>query len=369
MSFLGEPFNHDLFVSYSHGDFDGSGESNLKKWSQAFVRELERELRQHPKFGELKIFLDQNHRPDQGLDPLKALTPKLREEIRAAGLLTVLMSPHYLRSKWCDDERDWWVECQAKHGLAMDGRIAIARIWPTDTTEEPWPDAFVDERGEPLVGFPFYDPEKASFHPWPHEWPDPTGAKGAFRETLLQMVGRIWQALKTVQEQLEGRRQCKAEAERLAAEAGQVIYLHGRKAHARVWGRTRQVLTKRQFVVAPSKPDPVERDPKLAREVTDRRVEILTGCDGLLLLGTEDGHALESDLIVVGRHDRHSARARSDRLLPCAVLDTIGSKGATSQHKEMARSLGIHWIDTTRDLWPSEVQNWLIEASTVAERV
>jgi hypothetical protein len=51
------------------------------------------------------------------------------------------------------------------------------------------------------------------------------------------------------------------------------------------------------------------------------------------------------------------------------VLDTIGSKGATSQHKEMARSLGIHWIDTTRDLWPSEVQSWLIEASTVAERV
>ena len=23
--FLGKPFKHDLFVSYSHGDFDGSG--------------------------------------------------------------------------------------------------------------------------------------------------------------------------------------------------------------------------------------------------------------------------------------------------------------------------------------------------------
>ena len=30
MSFLGEPFKHDLFVSYSHGEFEGSGESNLK---------------------------------------------------------------------------------------------------------------------------------------------------------------------------------------------------------------------------------------------------------------------------------------------------------------------------------------------------
>jgi hypothetical protein len=106
-----------------------------------------------------------------------------------------------------------------------------------------------------------------------------------------------------------------------------------------------------------------------AREITDRRVEILTGCDGLLLLGTEDEHALEADLIVIGRRDRHSARDRSDRLLPCAVLDTVGPKSATREYKEMARSLGIHWIDTTRDVWPIEVQGWLAEESAVAERV
>jgi hypothetical protein len=369
MSFLGEPFKHDLFVTYSHGDFDGSGETNLKKWSQAFARELEGELRQHPKFGQLKIFRDQDHRPDQGLDPTMPLTPQLRDEIRAAGLLAVLMSPHYLGSKWCADERNWWVECQAKHELALDGRIAIARIWPTETTEEPWPEAFVDERGEPLVGFTFYDLQKASSHPWPHEWPDPTGAKGPFRAALLEMVGRIWQHLTAVKEQLEERRQRKAEAERLAAKAGQVVYLHGRKAHAKPWGRFRQELTKQEFVVAPLEPEPVERDPKRAREIRDVRVETLTGCDALLLLGTDDGRALEADLIVVGRRDRESARARSDRLLPCAVLDTAGPASATSQHRELARSLGIHWIDTTRGIWPTEVQSWLIEASALAEQV
>jgi hypothetical protein len=278
MSFLGDPFKHDLFVSYSHGDFDRSGESNLKKWSKAFVSELEGELRQHPKFGQLRIFRDQDHRPDQGLDPMMALTPQLREEIRAAGLLTVLMSPHYLRSKWCAHERDWWLECQEKHGLTLDGRLAIARIWPT--TEEPWPEEFMDERGEPLVGFTFYDLKMADSHPWPHEWPDPTGAKGPFRQALLEMVGRIWQTLGAVQEQLEERRQRKAEATRLAAEAGQVVYLHARKVHAKPWGRARYVLTKRKFVVAPLEPDPIERDPKCAREIRERRVETLTGCDG-----------------------------------------------------------------------------------------
>jgi hypothetical protein len=72
---------------------------------------------------------------------------------------------------------------------------------------------------------------------------------------------------------------------------------------------------------------------------------------------------------VVGRRDRHSARDRSDRLLPCAVLDTVGPTSATREHKEMARSLDIHWIDTTRDVWPIDVQSWLTEASAVAEHV
>ena len=362
MSFLGEPFKHDLFVSYSHGAFDESGETNLKRWSQAFARELEGELREDPKFRGIKLFLDQHHRPDQGLDPMEGLTEQLQNEISASGLLTVLMSPHYLLSKWCAEERNWWVQCQEQHGLATEGRIVVTRIWPT---EDSWPSPLVDKHGEPLIGFTFY----TDIRPQPHEWPDPTGAKGPFRDELLKMVGRIWQHLAAVKEQLEERRQRKAEAERLAAKAGQVVYLHGRKAHATPWGRFRQELTQRQFVVAPLQPDPVERDPTRARYIRDLRVDTLTGCDGLLLLGTDDGRALEADLIVVGRRDRESARARSDRLLPCAVLDTAGPASATSRHRELARSLGIHWIDTTRGVWPTEVQSWLIEASGAVERV
>jgi hypothetical protein len=195
MGFLGEPFEHDLFVSYSHGDFDGSGQSNLKVWSQAFVSELEKELRAQPKFANLTIFLDQDHRPDRGIDPMEALTGQLRDQIAASGLLTVLMTPHYLLSKWCADERDWWVECQAKRGLVTDGRIALARIWPT---EDPWPAVFLDERGQQPVGFTFYDPKTAEYHPWPHDWPDCTGAKGPFRQAMLEMVGRLWQRLREV---------------------------------------------------------------------------------------------------------------------------------------------------------------------------
>ena len=44
MGFLGEPFRHDLFVSYSHGAFAGKHDSDLKLWSQKFAEDLRAEL-------------------------------------------------------------------------------------------------------------------------------------------------------------------------------------------------------------------------------------------------------------------------------------------------------------------------------------
>src|ERR1700730_11136968 len=101
MSYIGEPFKHDVFISYSHGAIEGSA-SPLERWSQGFIRELESELRVHPKFGrDLALFFDDDHRPEQGLDPMAGLTEQLRLRIGGAAILTVLMSDHYLSSKWC----------------------------------------------------------------------------------------------------------------------------------------------------------------------------------------------------------------------------------------------------------------------------
>jgi hypothetical protein len=183
------------------------------------------------------------------------------------------------------------------------------------------------------------------------------------------MVARVWQRLAAVKEEIEAQRRREAEAERLAAASGQVIYLHGRKTHAEAWERAGEALIQRGFVVMPGEPDPVERDPKRAREIAEHRVETLTGCDGLLLLGAEDGLALDADLVVVGRQDRQLARARSDRLLPCAVLDTAGKAIATARRITTARSLKIDWIDTTQGMWTPKVGSWLAEASAAVERV
>ncbi len=358
MSYVGPPFAHDVFVSYSHGDFDGDGNSPLKRWSQAFARELESELRVHPKFGrELALFLDSHHHAGQGVDPMAGLTEQLRKDIGNSALVTVLMSPHYLESRWCAHEREWWLQTQSELALPCDERIAVARIWPT---AENWPKGLVDGHGEQLVGFCFYDRERAQLRPQPFEWPEPDpSSKGPFREALLDLVGWLWQKLEVLKERVAEREAAAHDVAKLAGEGGQLIYLHGRVEQGKAWELANEALTQKGFTVFPGEPDPVEPDPRKHQEIRQRRVEILSACDALLLLGSSDGRALDADLVVVGRQDRHSARAVSNRLLPCGLLDTVGAAIATPQRKTAARALQIDWLDSTQQLWPAGVQDWL----------
>jgi hypothetical protein len=89
----------------------------------------------------------------------------------------------------------------------------------------------------------------------------------------------------------------------------------------------------------------------------------MSGCDALLLVAAEEGRTVDADLVVVGRQDRNSARALSNHLLPCALLNGAGQAIATPQRKGAARSLNVEWIEATQDPWTPAVQNWLHEAA------
>jgi hypothetical protein len=79
------------------------------------------------------------------------------------------------------------------------------------------------------------------------------------------------------------------------------------------------------------------------------------------LLGTEDGIALDGDMLSVGRQSRNVGRARSGKLLPCAVLDRSGGSAATEQRVAAARKLNIQWIDGSGTDWLQRVRVWLLE--------
>jgi len=127
MSYVGEPFLHDLFVSYSHGD-DGSGGAYLKPWSAVFTRELERELRADRRFRTcLSVFRDQDHRPAQSIDPMAPLSTQLQaRRSPPPRCWWCVMSPDYLASQWCaDGARVGGSPATAALGLPYDERIAV----------------------------------------------------------------------------------------------------------------------------------------------------------------------------------------------------------------------------------------------------
>lgn len=362
MSFVGQPFEHDIFITYSHGDVDGDGHSILMQWSEGFAKELERELKAMPDLGaKIRIFRDQHSRPDQGLDPMAPLTEQLKDDVAKSAILAILVTPQYLASAWCRDEREWWLKEQERAEMPTEGRLAAARVWSTGS--ERWPDELVDSRGHNLVGRCFYDEASAETRPQPYEWPQPEPtSKDPFRGILLDYVGDLRLHLKKLKEIVEEKKRQQTEAKRLAADSGQVIYLHGREDFVDVWHNVGSDLKAAGYMVFPSEPDPVIADPIESRKISDNRVQTLTGCDALLLLGTDDTRALDADLIVVGRNDRHEARAYSDRLLPCAVVDTAGLAETKPRILDNARGLGIHWINAEARAWTPDIQPWLSRA-------
>ena len=157
----------------------------------------------------------------------------------------------------------------------------------------------------------------------------------------------------------------RADAERLAG-SGQSLYLHGRADRAADWNRAADALSAGGYAVVPGEPDPVVRDPEQLEAIRERRVEALADCDALVLVGSEDGRAVDADLLVVGKHDRQSARARSNRWLPCALLDTAGAAVATPVRRNTARIVQADWLDATHDPLVPIVQRWLVEKAARA---
>jgi hypothetical protein len=342
----------DVYVSYSHGAFGGDGESDLKVWSQKFAHDLRAELAGTLEFQGVSFFLDESSRSDEAAG---LLWDQLRSRVTGSAILVILMTPQWLRSKWCRQEFEWWCEQQNPDALGVGGRVFVCRVLPTD--EAGWPMPL-----QGVGGYFCYDRDRDPGEARPFGWRGSQSDRDDYIDLLVDLAGDMMRHLREIKAALEERQQREAAAARLAADTGQVLYLHARVAHAEAWQRVGDALMTRGFVIVPSEPDPVARDLLGVREIAERRVEMLTGCDGLLLLATEDGRALDADLVTVGRQARYSARARTERLLPCAVLDIAGAAIGSPKRKAAAHALGIDWIDATREVWPDELRGWLSEA-------
>lgn len=368
MCFLGEPFKYDLFVSYSHGAFDGSGRSPLKEWSQMFVADLERQLRQIASFQHVRVFLDQDQRPDQSVDPTDPLTGQLTCDISSAALLIVLMTPHYLASAWCAQERDWWLEQHTPDAFGVGGRIYVCRVlpnfkgapWQPEDDDESWPDAFKDSAGHALTGFWFHGTQDVHFDTVPFKWDGSTDDINEYNTARRGLIRHIAIRLNDIRQKLEDQRKDAAQHKRLTEDSPKILYLHARQRQLKAWETIRNVLTDSGYLVYPAAPEPdlvadALPDFKAIRTARQKRIMLLAECDAILLLSDGDGAELEIDLPAIGRNDRQAARGLTGKLLPCAALDLVG------QPVEAATALAIERLDGRRPGWERSVADWLAQ--------
>jgi len=338
-------------------------------WSIAFARALEEELRLIRGLNDVTIFLDESQRPEHQLDPHAQLTEHLRSAASNSALLLLLISPHYFNSPWCRNERDWWRNRPAFVGgdrvnsQAPDIQqgIFFARIWPTENSD--WHADLCDETGNPPLGVWFHERSGDKDATRPFGWPRPTPDSPDFAQAVVRIAGHIAIRMKQLKAALDQRHIEQERAASLQRASGQAIYVHARTQDQARWETIGAALTKAGYGVLPDAPEEVLNDPLAANKKEEETVRTLRGCDGLLLVPSDNPESLVSDLAVVGHKRRNRARAFESKTLPCAVVDNGLQMTTKPRLKENAKNLRIDWIDAPIADLTSEVKNWLNAAA------
>jgi TIR domain len=178
MSFVGRPYTHDVFVSYAHGEdleeaYSDPGRNPLYKWSCTLIDNLSEQ-----------IALNLSHsgrKPDVWMDralrSTGSLEGNLTKEIRSSALFVALISPYYLRSRWCQDEARAFSDfARDFRSVERQDRIFVVSMVPTD--REVWPPALRDDGQKAFLGMDFYRKRGEDRDLWPTlGWPDPSVAR------------------------------------------------------------------------------------------------------------------------------------------------------------------------------------------------
>ena len=192
---------HDIFVSYKHRESDHESmylDNHGRHWTQAIVELLRKAVNRRLKSQ------DDNHDQRDSLDFWIAkelsgnisLTDQLSSHAGKSEFLLVFMSNEYIGSEWCGKERDWFLKGATSRQLP-DERIFIARL--EEIRDEHWPDSLRDNRGDQLLGFPFYD--QATGKQFGRPTPDSSNSKAYLDERLESLADDIVdQILKTLSE-------------------------------------------------------------------------------------------------------------------------------------------------------------------------
>jgi hypothetical protein len=313
LSYVGKPFDYDLFVSYAHAEAETKAPL-IRDWSKNNVGRIRELLATALNVecdlsgSEVQVFLD-----DRVLVSGQPLTQALREKVQRSALLLVLMSPLYANKSWCLDELEWFFQQTAHDGRGQE-HCTVLRIQPLG--EDAWPKRLRDERGKPVLYHDLVDPLT--------ELPICLTNLRApqLEEALLKPFIEIKGKLTSLRKQLQARRHMTISGTQRPADRP-VIYFEADPDEEALWQSLKGELRDLAIVRPANLPQANGDSDPLDREQQKQRQVQFASSDGLVLLHGRCDTWIEN-AVANGYLDRRLLRQRHLDL-PWAILDRIGA--------------------------------------------
>ena len=338
MSFLGNNFEYDFFVSYcwGQGNVDPNLEerNHIREWVKDFIgpiaAKLKTGLSTEKTARDLNFYFDFVDGRNSGSD----IPDEIEEAVRSSAFLLIFMSPDYCRSDFCKREIEWFYD-QAKKDGRGNCNFIIRQIvnTPHNPGDLSWPAALLDREGNPLhSGMPCYDSDLNN----PVEIPEKLSA--ASRDVLREILEK----LKKFKNQIEA-----AKTKAICGdEVAKQIYLQ-RHTDSLIWSSTKAELDK-HVIVNPDKMDTELNDLNLLKSYNSRRRIALANCQGLVIVrkNSDDPSGL---MISTSYEDRRFVKSSNGRELPWVLIDYSSDKSLKTHPLYKLPS-----VDASDSDWPSK---------------
>lgn len=239
----------DIFISYTHYDNIPPGEGQ-KGWVDLFHKSLIALIEQYFEKS-AKVWRDPK------LHGHDIIEESLRRRLSASGLLVTIVSPKYLRSRWCLRELRWFIKfMNQRGGVSVGSKSRIFKVEKTKSEQERLPRAIKNV----VTGYNFYHYDETEDYIEHFKQGAGVPYDTRYWDTLDKLAQDIVKMLKI----LEGHR------ERHTVEsAGKVVYLAEPTPDLQSeYKRIKDELMKHDYYVLPDEPLPVER-PHLHRLLSD----------------------------------------------------------------------------------------------------
>lgn len=378
MSFVGEQYEFDVFVSYSHGTAsterdDGSSTHTLRDWTRSLAESLVDNLRmalnvEGNTARRFSFFLDKRE-----FDSGEPITQSIREAAAKSAILLILASPYYFRSRYCLEEVEAFFEQAREDGRGRE-HCVIREIQPTP--EDAWPEQLRDpdgrvvNRGESLFDVESNLPIDIDSFRDLGKTPGLSGPRSRLTVAISKKLKDLRDQIKAREDQEEIERQNKILQAQALASLGAVvdgtasepdpdlerksIYLQAGCDNVAAWTRVRDKLSGLVLVNPCELSDPsasaagIDIAPSLLTTYEARRRNLLRYCNGLVLLRAKAEDDIELQLMAA-RYDRSTLQQAFRQTIPWAMVDEVGDEPA------LVKRFGITRIPTSLPDWPQRL--------------